>query len=95
MTPVTKMTFAGYDESPGDRPKTPMPRRLALHEDRLFPADATVLMTEKDAVKCRGFGQPGWWWVDLEVRVDRAEAEALLASIYERTGLTGAGAVLG
>ena len=60
-----------------------------------FAAGDTVLMTEKDAVKCRGFEQPGWWWVDLEVTIDRTDAATLLASIHERTGLTGAGAVLG
>jgi len=60
-----------------------------------FPPDATVLMTEKDAVKCREFGQPGWWWVDLEVTIDRTDVATLLASINERTGLTGAGAILG
>jgi tetraacyldisaccharide 4'-kinase len=88
--------FAGLRESGLDPVEHPLPDHASLDPGALpFPADATVLMTEKDAVKCRGFGQPGWWWVDLEVRVDRTEAEALLASIYERTGLTGAGAVLG
>ena len=60
-----------------------------------FPRDATVLMTEKDAVKCRSFGQPGWWWVDLSVEVDADAAEGLLASILDRTGLARAGATLG
>ncbi|MDH5272817.1 MAG: tetraacyldisaccharide 4'-kinase [Gammaproteobacteria bacterium] len=60
-----------------------------------FPADAIVLMTEKDAVKCRQLARPEWWWVDLEVSIDRAEAAALLASVLERTGLAGAGVPLG
>jgi tetraacyldisaccharide 4'-kinase len=60
-----------------------------------FPADATVLMTEKDAVKCRACARPGWWWVDLEVDIDRDAAAALLAIVLERTGLTGAGVTLG
>jgi tetraacyldisaccharide 4'-kinase len=60
-----------------------------------FPADATVLMTEKDAVKCMAHARPGWWWVDLEVSIDRAAAAALLAIVLERTGLTGAGVTLG
>jgi tetraacyldisaccharide 4'-kinase len=60
-----------------------------------FPADAIVLMTEKDAVKCRQIARPDWWWVDLEVNIDRAEAAALLASVLERAGLTGAGVSLG
>jgi len=60
-----------------------------------FPADATVLMTEKDAVKCHRYAQPGWWWVDLEVSIDRSSAEQLLTLILERAGLSGAGVRLG
>jgi tetraacyldisaccharide 4'-kinase len=60
-----------------------------------FPADAIVLMTEKDAVKCQQIARPDWWWVDLEVSIGRAEAAALLTSVLERTGLTGAGVFLG
>jgi len=55
----------------------------------------TVLMTEKDAVKCRAHAQPGWWWVDLEVEIDRSSAETLLSLILERIRLTGAGVRLG
>lgn len=62
---------------------------------RALPPDATVLMTEKDAVKCRGRAQPGWWWIDLELSVDRTSAEQLLALVLERTRLTGAGVRLG
>jgi tetraacyldisaccharide 4'-kinase len=60
-----------------------------------FPIDATVLMTEKDAVKCRDCGQPTWWWVDLGVGIERAAASLLLDTVLERTGLTGAGVRLG
>ena len=60
-----------------------------------FPPQATVLMTEKDAVKCAAFSQPDWWWVDLELHLDRADSAALLTSILERTGLTGAGVPIG
>ena len=60
-----------------------------------FPADAIVLMTEKDAVKCRQIARPDWWWVELEVSIGRADAATLLASILERTGLAGAGVTLG
>jgi tetraacyldisaccharide 4'-kinase len=60
-----------------------------------LPRDTTVLMTEKDAVKCAGRAQPGWWWVDLDVGIDRASAEQWLARVLERTRLTGAGVQLG
>jgi tetraacyldisaccharide-1-P 4'-kinase len=52
-------------------------------------------MTEKDAVKCQAYGQPDWWWVDLDVQVERDAAGMLLTSLLERTGLTGAGVRLG
>ena len=60
-----------------------------------FPAGATVLMTEKDAVKCRVHAQPGWWFVELDVAIERKTTGELLALILERTGLTGAGVKLG
>jgi len=75
----------------------PLPDHAGLDRASLpFPVDATVLMTEKDAVKCSDdHAQPDWWWVELEVRIGRAEAAALIASVLERTGLTGAGVSLG
>ena len=60
-----------------------------------FPAGTTVLMTEKDAVKCRSFAGPAWWFVELEVGFERAAARELLAVILERTGLTRAGVHIG
>jgi tetraacyldisaccharide 4'-kinase len=73
-----------------------LPDHGALVRDHLpFPATATVLMTEKDAVKCAHFAQPSWWWVELQVRVDRNDAAVLLGCVLERAGLTGAGAGLG
>jgi tetraacyldisaccharide 4'-kinase len=74
----------------------PLPDHAPLGARSLpFPTDAIVLMTEKDAVKCRDIAGPGWWWVDLDVSIGRAEATALLTSVLERTGLTGAGVSLG
>ena len=52
-------------------------------------------MTEKDAVKCAGYARPGWWYVELDVGVDREAARDLVALILERIGLTGAGVKLG
>ena len=39
------------------------PRRLP------FPDGATVLMTEKDAVKCQSFATPRHWYVPIEARL--------------------------
>jgi tetraacyldisaccharide 4'-kinase len=42
--------------------------------------EATVLMTEKDAVKCRRFARPSWWFVDLEVTFEPPSAGADLVA---------------
>jgi len=60
-----------------------------------FPAATTVLMTEKDAVKCRSFAGADWWFVELGVHLEREAANDWLAQILERAGLTGAGVHLG
>jgi tetraacyldisaccharide 4'-kinase len=60
-----------------------------------FPASGTVLMTEKDAVKCRRFAGGDWWFVELEVDLERTATGELLALVLERAGLTGAGVRLG
>jgi tetraacyldisaccharide 4'-kinase len=60
-----------------------------------FPPVATVLMTEKDAVKCRSYAGADWWFVELEAHLERAAADELLATILMRAGLTGAGVRLG
>ena len=60
-----------------------------------FPGSATVLMTEKDAVKCRSFAGADWWFVELGVSLERAAAGELLALVLERAGLSGAGVHIG
>lgn len=35
-----------------------------------FGDDRPVLMTEKDAVKCTVFAEPGWWSVRIDARID-------------------------
>jgi tetraacyldisaccharide-1-P 4'-kinase len=76
------------------------PHALADHAalDRAalpFPAASTVLMTEKDAVKCRSFAGADWWFVELGAHLERTAADELLAMILGRAGLTGAGVRLG
>ena len=46
------------------------PRAFADHhafQPQDLPADAAVLMTEKDAVKCLSFAGADWWAVELDV----------------------------
>lgn len=41
----------------------------------------TLLMTEKDAVKCRAFAQPNWWYLPVDVQLPPDQAEQLLLNI--------------
>ena len=47
-------------------------------EDLHFPQDLPVLMTEKDAVKCRTFAPEGCWYVPVSARLEPAFEEDLL-----------------
>lgn len=88
--------FAGLEAAGLDVVGHALPDHATLDPAALlFPSGATVLMTEKDAVKCRQYAEPGWWYVELEVDIDRAGSAALLGTVLERTGLTGAGVNLG
>jgi tetraacyldisaccharide 4'-kinase len=74
----------------------PLPDHAPIDPAALrLPADAMVLMTGKDAVKCAAYAQPGWWYVELDVNIERGTARELLALVLERAGLTGAGVNLG
>lgn len=59
-----------------------------LISDLAFGDAAPVLMTEKDAVKCAGFAQPGWWSVSAEAQfaeADTAHVRKLLSSLPRKT----------
>lgn len=47
----------------------------------LTPAGQTLLMTEKDAVKCHAFAQPNWWYLPVDAVLPSVEAEQLLKKI--------------
>jgi len=69
-----------------------LPDHVALDRDALpFPAGAAVLMTEKDAVKCRSFAGSDWWFVELEVAIEPADARTLVELVLQRAGLAAAG----
>ena len=49
-----------------------------------------VLMTEKDAVRCRSFARSGWWAVPVSARFEDRVAESLMATVLARiAGSTG------
>jgi tetraacyldisaccharide 4'-kinase len=49
--------------------------------DLAFARGETVLMTEKDAVKCAAFARESWWYLPVEADVDRALADMVLAKL--------------
>ncbi len=56
-----------------------------------FATQGPLLMTEKDAVKCRHFARADWWWVELDVVIEATAAQALLGIVLERCGLSVSG----
>ncbi|MEA9390652.1 tetraacyldisaccharide 4'-kinase [Acerihabitans sp. TG2] len=44
----------------------------------------TLLMTEKDAVKCRDFAQPNWWYLPVNAQLPPDAIPWLLASIEHK-----------
>ena len=73
-----------------------LPDHSALDPQALpWPAGATVLMTEKDAVKCARYAQPRYSYLELQVELEHEAASAIVSMVIERTGLTGAGVKLG
>jgi tetraacyldisaccharide 4'-kinase len=54
--------------------------------DLVFGDDAPVLMTEKDAVKCRAFADSRLWYVPVTARFTDAHASRLLACVMDKLG---------
>jgi len=51
--------------------------------DLAFDAELPLLMTEKDAVKCRGLARPGWWCVPADAEFT-AEGTAHVQQLLDR-----------
>jgi tetraacyldisaccharide 4'-kinase len=63
------------------------PRAFADHhafQPQDLPADGAVLMTEKDAVKCRAFAGADWWAVELDVAPETGFIDWLDARIKQQ-----------
>lgn len=56
-----------------------LPVDLAFHDDH------PVLMTDKDAVKCRAFAQPHWYSVPVKAQLPAAFYDALCARLSAKT----------
>lgn len=46
-----------------------------------FDRGEALIMTEKDAVKCRGFAQKNWWYLSVDARLSEAFVTALHARL--------------
>ncbi len=55
-----------------------------LPDDLSFPEKGAVIMTAKDAVKCRAFAQPDWWYVPVQATLPETFWDAL----WDRLQLT-------
>lgn len=47
----------------------------------LVQRSETLIMTEKDAVKCRAFAEDNWWYLPVDARLDEPAADALLQEL--------------
>lgn len=47
----------------------------------LVTAQQTLLMTEKDAVKCRGFAEANWWYLPVDAIMTDERAQRLLTDL--------------
>lgn len=54
-------------------------------KDLQFNDDDPVIMTEKDAVKCRAFAQPHHWYLPIDANLPITFSEQLLRLLKERT----------
>ncbi len=51
--------------------------------EALAQQGANVIMTEKDAVKCREYAQDNWWYLPVSAQFDSNDAEKILNRIKE------------
>jgi tetraacyldisaccharide 4'-kinase len=54
--------------------------------DLEFGDDAPVLMTEKDAVKCRAFATSRLWYVPVTARFSDTHAARVIAQVIDKLG---------
>jgi tetraacyldisaccharide 4'-kinase len=64
-------------------------------EDVNFPDSKPVLMTEKDAVKCRHAADERHWYVPVSAYLEGGESTTLLDIVIERIGSPPRGTVDG
>lgn len=58
-------------------------------QDLQFGENASVIMTEKDAVKCRGFARENHWYLPVDAQLTPAFGERLLKQLKVREAVNG------
>ncbi|WP_196406065.1 tetraacyldisaccharide 4'-kinase, partial [Citrobacter amalonaticus] len=51
----------------------------------LLNGSQTLVMTEKDAVKCRAFAEDNWWYLPVDAHLSGTEPETLLEKLISLT----------
>lgn len=72
ITPVSEIAYADHHAYTA--------QELAA---TIAPGQA-LLMTEKDAVKCRAFAAENWWYLPVTAQLDGGQSQQLLDTIAER-----------
>lgn len=79
--------FDALEEYGMDVIRHPFPDHATLTDaDLAFDEQCDVLMTEKDAVKCRGIASEKIWYVPVEVMLGEAAKNTLMEQIEESIG---------
>ncbi|MBT1820727.1 tetraacyldisaccharide 4'-kinase [Enterobacter hormaechei] len=77
--------FATLEQSGGRLEKrVPLADHQALvaeEVDRLAAPGQTLIMTEKDAVKCRAFAKENWWYLPVDAELSGEQPEHLLKEL--------------
>lgn len=53
-------------------------------QDFDFEEDLPIIMTEKDAIKCRKFAKSNYWYLPIEVRLPSSFGKRVLAKLQEK-----------
>ncbi|URO00666.1 tetraacyldisaccharide 4'-kinase [Leclercia adecarboxylata] len=62
---------------------------LSLEQVAAFTAPGqTLIMTEKDAVKCRAFARDNWWYLPVDAELQGEQPERLLQELIALAGQT-------
>jgi tetraacyldisaccharide 4'-kinase len=54
-----------------------------------IPKETMILMTEKDAVKCRGMGLPNAWYLPVEAQLSDTFEQVIKQRILDMAGMDG------